>query len=128
MVEGAEAAVFVAEAWVTRRNSHSVSGERQPVDPRQREDAVVLIGETRSSSSQRILPIVRHPDGRFREFGIPVYKDSATASRDNLSLLLARAPNPVKRGAASDRLREQTERGAARQTEQRRGDDLQQQR
>lgn len=102
--EGADAAVFVAEAWLTRENSHLAATDQASAETADREEAVVLLGETRAKGRERILPILRDPNGNFRGFGRPHCKESLWTWRQGPGFLPAWVPTEREREAAENGL------------------------
>jgi hypothetical protein len=102
--EDAHAAVFVSEAWLMKNASQPITIGKAPSEAPRREEAIVLMGETREKSIQQILPIVRHPDGSFKEFGTPYCNRSAWTKGQSPTFISAKVPTEHEREAADNYL------------------------
>ena len=71
VAHGANAAVFLTEAWVRRAKNlgDALDTSIRPSESPDREEMVVIMGETRQGHFQKMLPIERTADGRFMGFG-----------------------------------------------------------
>ena len=64
------AAVLVSEAWVaTAKAGKSLNINQRPSESPDRQEVVVLMGEDRNGTRQKMLPILRSPVGEFSGFG-----------------------------------------------------------
>jgi hypothetical protein len=66
----ADATVFVSEAWMkTARHGEKLDVSRSPSSYPDREEVAIMMGQTRTSGQQRVLPMIRSSDGKFMGFG-----------------------------------------------------------
>ena len=72
VAHGAAAAVFVAEAWMAlRKAGEPVDLSTPPSKSPNRQEIVMVMGESRYEADRKVLPILRSPGGRFIGFGEP---------------------------------------------------------
>ena len=71
LAQGAEAAVFMSEAWMRmpKKLGEAFDVNIPPSQAADRVETVIIMGETRNSHSQKILPILRTEQGKFMGFG-----------------------------------------------------------
>jgi hypothetical protein len=72
LAHGANATVFVSEAWTVAVKKGRLSSLLEPPAPSQspdREEVVIIMGEMREGHIQKILPIERQTNGHFKGFG-----------------------------------------------------------
>jgi len=67
---GADATVFVSEAWMKRpKKGEKLDLSRPPSSFPDREEVAIMMGQTRTACEQRLLPMIRSKDGKFLGFG-----------------------------------------------------------
>jgi hypothetical protein len=70
IAEQADATVFVSEAWVkSAKPGEKLDLSKQPSEYPDRQEAVIMIGQTRTDCQQRSLPMLRAKNGKFIGFG-----------------------------------------------------------
>ena len=66
----ADATVLVTEAWMkSAKKGEKLDLKKQPSQYADREEVVIMLGETRAGCQQRILPMLRADKGKFVGFG-----------------------------------------------------------
>lgn len=69
IAEGADATVFVSEAWMrTQKKGEKLDLSKAPSECADRQEVVIIMGETREGCMQKTLPIERSENGRFLGF------------------------------------------------------------
>lgn len=70
IAHGADAAVFVSEAWMIKaKQDQALDLNQAPSESPDRQEVVIIMGETREGHMQKFLPILRHENGKFKSFG-----------------------------------------------------------
>ncbi len=72
VAQGATACVMVLEAWAKiAKPGEPLDTTERPSEAFDRQEFVILMGESRAGNRQRFLPIIRSGNGRFFGFGEP---------------------------------------------------------
>lgn len=70
VAHGAKAAVVVSEGWVLKGRSHGTSELTvAPSESQDREEMLIMLGETRQTHLQAYIQILRHADGKVKCLG-----------------------------------------------------------
>jgi hypothetical protein len=67
---GADATVFVSEGWVKMAKAgERLDLSKAPSEYADRQEMAIMMGQTRTSCQQRMLPMIRSKEGKFLGFG-----------------------------------------------------------
>jgi hypothetical protein len=70
IAHGADATVFVSEAWTRfAKKGEKMDATKLPSQCPDRQEVVVMMGQTRNACQQRMLPMERSASGKFLGFG-----------------------------------------------------------
>ena len=118
IAHAATSVVMAPEAWVQfAKPGEKFDATEPPSEAFDRQEVVVLMGESHAAQKQKFLPIIRSDNGRFFGFGedkappidsmsgrfahfLPPKVPNAGAREIAKAMLKAEGPDPAKRGAA----------------------------
>jgi hypothetical protein len=82
IAHGANATVFVSEAWMLKpKEGQKVDLSVRPSQSPDRQEAVIIMGESREGCYQKFLPILRHGNGKFKGLGQASVEENQTEGR-----------------------------------------------
>ncbi len=100
IAQAASACVMVLEAWAKfARPNEKLDTTEAPSEAFDRQEFVILMGESRDGNHQRFLPIIRSGNGKFFGFGDP-YEPGADMQGRFAGLLPPKAPDAAARTLA----------------------------
>ena len=82
LAHGASACVFVSEAWMLKaKNGEKLDLSRPPSESLDRQEVVIVMGESREGCLQEFFPILRHENGKFKGLGVARLEENKLAGR-----------------------------------------------
>jgi hypothetical protein len=82
VAHGANATVWVSEAWMLRtKKDENLDLSILPSESLDRQEAVIIMGESREGGFQKYLPILRHENGKFKGLGEANLEENQTKGR-----------------------------------------------
>jgi hypothetical protein len=74
--------VWISEAWVLKaEKGEKLDLSRLPSESPNRQEVVIIMGESREGCMQKILPILRHENGKFKGLGEANIEENQTKGR-----------------------------------------------
>jgi len=105
VANGATASVLVMEGWTQKaKGIELLNIANRPSESPDRQETLMLLGETRYESSQALLPILRSESGRFIGYGEGLKRESGRVEGGFASLLSVEFQSREEQAAAAETL------------------------